>query len=591
MSNFTDNTVLPIDLLGKADELIKDLSKDQLLWLGGYLSGLGLQNGQIKRETDEIAVLNTDTSSLTVLVGSHSGNSKIVAQHLLNQAAGQGVRLKVVDMADYKIKKLKDETNLVIVVSTHGEGEPPASAEELHRLLNTKRVGDLSGVSFAVVALGDSSYKNFCQTGIDFHERLVKQGAKALAEPVLLDVDFQDDLTELSATTLQLFDQNANENKVFDKPSSVKPITGNGIFKAEVLDKILLNGKGSAKETYHIELSLEGSGLAYEPGDTLEVFAVNDEKLVSAIIEKLQLSPEEQVKNKKEDLALRDALMYFRELTVVTLPVVKKLSAYVSEPDLNILLDKRDELDQYLQGRDLLDVLNDFAFEVKAQELVDALRPLVSRAYSIASSQSEVDDEVHITVGAVRYLKNERLHEGVCSSFLVDRLQIEDKVGVRIKNNSGFKLPDADIPILMIGPGTGIAPFRSFIQERADQGGGGQNWLIFGDQHFETDFLYQAEWIKYRDKGVLNRIDVAFSRDQEEKIYVQHRLLENAKEVYDWLAKGVYIYVCGDKDNMAKDVRSAFIEILQKEGRLNPEKAEEKLLELRKSGRYQEDVY
>jgi len=591
MSNFTDNTVLPIDLLGKADELIRDLSKDQLLWLGGYLSGLGLQNGQVTHEKDEIAVLTQDASSLTVLVGSHSGNSKIVAQQLQEQAAGKGIQIKVIDMADYKIKKLKDETNVVIVVSTHGEGEPTASAEELHRLLNSKRVGDLSGVSFAVVALGDSSYKNFCQTGIDFHDRLIQHGAKALADPVLLDVDFQNDLAELSAITLQLFGHNTNENKALTKSSSVKPVTGNGIFKAEVLDKILLNGKGSAKETYHIELSLEGSGLTYEPGDALEVFAVNDPKLVNAIIRKLQLSPEEQVKNKEEDLALSDALMYFRELTIVTLPVVKKLSAYVSEPDLNTLLDKRDELDKYLQGRDLLDVLNDFAFQLNAQELVDALRPLVPRAYSIASSQSEVDDEVHITVGAVRYLKNERLHEGVCSSFLADRLQIEDKVGVRIKNNSGFKLPDADRPVLMIGPGTGIAPFRSFIQERADQRGRGLNWLIFGDQHFETDFLYQAEWIKYRDKGVLNRIDVAFSRDQEEKIYVQHRLLENAKEVYDWLAKGAYIYVCGDKDNMAKDVFSAFIEILYKEGQLSPEKAEEKLMELRKSGRYQEDVY
>nr|WP_321451108.1 assimilatory sulfite reductase (NADPH) flavoprotein subunit [uncultured Carboxylicivirga sp.] len=592
MSKSTDSAVLPLELLGKADELIKGLSKDQLLWLGGYLSGLGLQNesnsnsDQTVHEEQLVA-----EATLSVLVGSHSGNSNTVAAYIADNAKVNGVKAKVFDMADYKVRALKDEKNVLVVVSTQGEGEPPAAAEELHRLLDTKRAGDLSGVNFAVVALGDSSYKKFCQTGIDFHERLVKRGAKALTEPVLLDVDFEDQLDGVAADVVRIFGSSTAAVVAKSKPVVTNSITGNAIYQAEVLEKVLLNGRGSEKETYHVELSLEDSGLQYEPGDALEVYAINDEKLVDQIISKLKLAPDEVVKVKSDQLSLKDALQYHREITVVTLPVIKKLSAYVTESDLNTLLDSIDELDSYLDGHDLLDVLFDFAFNLNAQQLVDALRPLVPRAYSVSSSQAEVGEEVHLTVGAVRYEKNNRLHEGACSVFLADRAVVEDKVGVRVKRNEGFKLPENDKPIIMIGPGTGVAPFRSFIQERAEKEASGKNWLIFGDQHFETDFLYQAEWLKYRSNGVLNNIDVAFSRDQQEKVYVQHRLLEKAQEVYNWLEQGAYIYVCGDKDYMAKDVRAAFVEILSKQGNISEAEAEEKLLELRKLKRYQEDVY
>ena len=575
MSNVSDNTVLPVELLGKADELIKGLSKDQLVWLGGYLSGLGLQNSHSETaplEVEEVAL----QANLTILVGSHSGNSKIVANSIVEQAAGNSVNAKVVNMADYKVKQLKEESNVLVIVSTHGEGQPPVAAEDLHRLIDTKRAGDLSGVNFAVIAMGDSSYKYFCQTGIDFHERLQKRGAQSLAEPILLDVDFQDHLDEVVSNSLSLFGSKVASASTVKSTDKIK-VSTNSIYQAEVLEKVKLNGKGSNKETYHVELSLEDSGLEYQPGDSLEVYAVNDSKLVKEVIGKLGLDEKQPVQVNKEELTLADALQYHREITVVTLPVVKKLSAYVGESDLNTLLDNIDELDAYLDGRDLLDLLYDFQLELNAQQLVDALRPLVPRAYSISSSQDEVGEEVHLTVGAVRYEKNDRLHEGACSVFLADRIEVEEKVGVRVKRNDGFKLPSEDKSIIMIGPGTGIAPFRSFIQERADQEASGKNWLVFGDQHFETDFLYQAEWLKYRSAGVLNQIDVAFSRDQEEKIYVQHRLLQKAKEIYQWIQDGAYIYVCGDQNSMAKDVRTAFIQILQSEGGLTPEVAEEKL--------------
>ncbi len=590
ISNSTD--VLPIQLLGKANDLIKDLSKDQLIWLGGYLSGLALNGQDI--DTGELVNEQRQLESnveLTVLVGSQSGNAKIIAKHLSELAEAKNAKANVLSMADYKVKNLKDEKNLVVIVSTHGEGEPPAAAEDLHRLIDTKRAGNLSGLNFSVIALGDSSYKNYCQTGIDFHERLKKRGATALSEPLLLDVDFQDQLEEVTRETLKLFKPTESNISDQTEKATTNTVSSNGIYQAEVLDKVLLNGKGSAKETYHIELSLEDSGLEYQPGDALEVFGVNDESLVNDIISKLELNADELVDLKSEKIELKTALQHYRELTLVTLPVMKKLSAYVTEPVLNTLLDNRDELDKYLEGRDLLDLINDFRFKLTAQQLVDSLRALPPRAYSIASSQSEVGDEVHLTVGAVRYEKNERVHEGVCSTFLADRIATEEKLGVRIKQNEGFRLPETDKPIIMIGPGTGIAPFRSFIQERAESGSKGQNWLFFGDQHFESDFLYQSEWLKFRKNGILNNIDIAFSRDQEEKVYVQNRLSEKASEVYSWIKNGAYIYVCGDKDKMAKDVREAFVEIFQKQGGLSKQEAEDELLAFRKSNRYQEDVY
>lgn len=591
MSQITNSNVASFNLMGKAEELIKGLTKDQLLWLGGYLSGAALNNGQTVAVANGEPKIEAKVQPLTILVGSHTGNSKIVAQYLQESYTSDVSRSVIQNMADYNIKKLKDETNLLVVVSTHGQGEPPADAEDLHSLLNSKRAGDLSHLNFAVIALGDSSYKHFCKTGTDFHERLTKRGAKALAEPVLLDVDFQDHLESLKETTLRLFKPVVGANAPINGNGSLKVKSSAVLYQAEVLEKIKLNGTGSNKETYHIELSIEGSGFQYQPGDSLEVFGVNDNGLVEAITQKLNLNSDDIVLVKGENLSLFDALKYQRELTVVTLPVFQKLLAFASESDLNKLLDNKDELDTYLFGRDLLDVIEGLHFKLNAQELVDILRPLVPRAYSIASAQSQVGDEVHLTVGALRYITNERQHDGVCSTHIIDRLEVGDKVGVRVKSNEGFRLPEADTPMIMIGPGTGIAPFRSFIQERVDQGAKGSNWLIFGDQHFETDFLYQAEWLKYREKGHLERIDVAFSRDQEKKIYVQNRLKENAAEVYNWLERGANIYVCGDKDRMAKDVRAAFVEIIQDHAKLNKEEAEEKLAELRKSKRYQEDVY
>ncbi|WP_430813569.1 diflavin oxidoreductase [Carboxylicivirga sp. RSCT41] len=598
MSYPINTGVLPDKLLGEANELVHKLSKEQLLWLGGYLSGIGLSGVRSELDTQltEVSSVSAngdhkEVAAITVLLGSHSGNGKQIVKYLSAVASQQQKQLKVINMADYKVKNLKKEENLVIVVSTHGEGEPPADAADLHRFLAGKRVGSLEQLQYSVIALGDSSYKYFCKTGIDFHEQLKSHGAKPLTEPYLLDVDFKDHQERIAKELLDQFKFDGLTGTVpSNKHKSDEPLSG-GLFHAELIDKVLLNGRGSNKETYHIELDLEDSGITYQPGDALEVYAVNNQDLVDQILRQVNFSGTESVQHKGGSYAIRELLLHHKEITLVTLPVLKKLSAFVEEPALNRLLDNRDELDSFLNGSDLLDVIKEFGIQVRPQELSDALRTLPPRAYSIASSQEEVGDEVHLTVGAVRYHKNERQHEGVCSTYLIDRLEEGGKVAVQLKSNDGFRLPDTETDIILIGAGTGIAPYRSFLQEREQESGKGRTWLFFGDQHFETDFLYQAEWLKYRQKNVLNKISIAFSRDQEDKIYVQHRIKQHADEVYDWLQKGAAVYVCGDRKKMAKDVEKAFVEILSNKEGLSTEQAEVKLLGYKKEGRYNEDVY
>ncbi|MBR8534234.1 flavodoxin domain-containing protein [Carboxylicivirga sediminis] len=599
MSQHIITGVLSESLLGEANHLVNKLSKEQLLWLGGYLSGIGLNGQQDTAVAYQQEVTNgtgikdnqTSTANLKVLVGSHSGNGKLIARQLAEKAKSNGLQLEVSSMGDFRPKHLQKEDNVIFIVSTHGEGEPPVEAADLHKFLGGKRVGNISQLNYAVVALGDSSYQFFCQTGVDFHNRLKAHGANALSEPLLLDVDFKDQLDNLPDTVLALFG-NLKSSSSDTGISAVGAHTiSDGLVEAELIDKVLLNGRGSNKETYHIELDIEGTGLSYQPGDALEVYAVNDDELVQQLLTRLNYSGDEPVEHKGTTYTISELLKFHKEITVVTIPVLKKLSAFVKEPDLNRLLDKRDELDSFLYGSDLLDVLSDFSLSVQPQELADTLRTLPPRAYSIASSQAEVGDEVHLTVGAVRYEKNERPHQGVCSTFLIDQLEEGAKVAVQIKSNEGFRLPTNETDIILIGAGTGIAPYRAFLQEREAAEAIGKNWLFFGDQHFETDFLYQAEWLKYRQKGLLSKVDVAFSRDQQEKVYVQHRIKAQADEVYEWLQNGATIYVCGDRKTLARDVQQAFIEILQEQENISFEQAQERLLQLKKEGRYQEDVY
>jgi sulfite reductase (NADPH) flavoprotein alpha-component len=371
----------------------------------------------------------------------------------------------------------------------------------------------------------------------------------------------------------------------------------NNPFRAEVLENLNLNGRGSSKETRHIELSLEGSDLTYKPGDSLGIYPQNDPALVELLFKETNWNPNESVMDNKQGdvLSLKEALTSYFEITVLTKPLIKQAAQLMAKQNLQDLVSTGNEerLRKYVKGRDLLDLIRDFGpWTGSAQDMISILRKISPRLYSISSSQAANPDEVHLTVGAVRYHTHGRERNGVTSNLCAEGLHQGDMLPVFIQPNPNFKLPDnPDTPIIMIGAGTGIAPFRAFMQEREESGASGKTWLFFGDQHFVTDFLYQTEWKKMLEGGILTKLNVAFSRDREEKVYVQHRLLEQSKVLFEWIQEGAQIYVCGDEKNMAYDVQNALIDIIQQEGGLSREKSEEYLATMQQQKRYQRDVY
>jgi sulfite reductase (NADPH) flavoprotein alpha-component len=630
--NNSDNPILPVGLNEQTlDNLTANLSDRQLLWLSGYLYGLSknqntLAKSDFRNPISEIQTPQYQTQvapqinvavaqeaiKLTILYGSQTGNCKKAAQMTAAKAAAKGIESKVIDMTEYAPKNLKDEKHLLVVVSTYGEGEPPAAAEELHGFLFGNRAPKLPELKFSVLALGDRSYTQFCQTGIDFDEKLEKLGGKRITPRVDCDVDWHDDgekwadevvaklAVEVSANVMQLqsvgqsYNGSSNGNSTaFMKPQVEAPkvlFDRKKPFHAPILEKIQLNGRGSTKETWHVELSLEGSGLTYEAGDALAVIPQNSERLVSEVLKATNLDPSVSVSFDGQNSNLGEVLMEKAELSVLNRDVLNRYSELSKNDNLKQMLTDPKAIQNYVYGRDIVDLVTEFPTELTPQYLADILRKMPSRAYSIASSLEAHPEEVHLTVGAVRYTANGRKKEGVASTFLADRT--DETVKVFIERNEFFKLPkDHKTDIIMVGPGTGIAPFRAFVEERAETNASGKNWLIFGNPHFETDFLYQTEWQQYLKKGILSRLDVAFSRDQAEKIYVQHRILQKSKQIFDWLESGASFYVCGDKTRMASDVERALVAVAEKEGKLSAEKAVEYVKGLKKSRRYLEDVY
>lgn len=581
------------------DRLLTSLNSHQLYWVSGYLGGvLSSQNGA---QTDTSAV-SAALPELTVLFGSQTGNCEGIAKDAALKAEQLGFRTTVLDMVDCSKPQLKKASNLLIVVSTHGEGEPPDHAEGIYELIHSRKAPDLKDSRFSVLSLGDSSYELFCQTGRDFDTRLEALGAERIYPRMDCDVDYEDDasawidgaLSEFS--TLTGAEQSKTTVLNFSAVSDKTEWTRKHPFQASVLDNISLTGRGSSKKVHHIELSLEDSGIVYEPGDALGIIPQNNSDTVDELIAALELNPTELLTEKDEsDLVLRDALIHNYEVTTLTRPFLEKYAALADSSKLQALLaeDSKDKLREYLYGRQLIDVLQDFPVRgLDAANFVATLRKLPPRLYSIASSHHVSPDEVHLTVAAVRYESHGRNREGVASTFLTDHLAEGDTVPVYIDKNNNFKLPqDPSTPIIMIGPGTGVAPFRAFMSEREELGAEGSNWLFFGDRNFTTDFLYQAEWLNWRKSGLLNRIDVAFSRDQVTKTYVQHRMHERSRELYSWLQDGAYLYVCGDAEKMAVDVHDALIEVVRNEGGLSEPQALKYVKQLQQERRYLRDVY
>jgi sulfite reductase (NADPH) flavoprotein alpha-component len=557
---------------------IAALTPAQAAWLGGFLTGAAGKNLPAQAETAEI----------TILVGSQTGNCEALAEQTRRSAETRGLKAVVKNMSDYKLQQLKAEQNLLVIVSTYGEGEPPDNAKELAEHLLGKRAPSLGHMQFAVLGLGDSSYEFFCRTAIDFDRRLQELGATRIHPRVDCDLDYE---ASAEAWMEAVLNQFAARNATKTPTASATVYSRKNPFPASLLDNIVLNGQGSEKETRHLELSLEGSNLSYEPGDALGVYPVNAPDTVESLLNALHFDGTERIMLENEDSSLYDALLRHYEITTITRPMLQKYASSANNPTLEPLLHDKQKLNDYLYGREIIDLVEDFPSEdLTAQTFADCLRKLPPRLYSIASSLKQHPGEAHITVAVVRYHSHGRDRRGTGSTFLAERIDRDASIPAYIEHNNNFKLPDdPSRPIIMIGPGTGIAPFRAFVEEREAVGAPGKNWLFFGDRRFETDFLYQAEWLNYLKKGVLTSMNVAFSRDQPRKIYVQHLLEEHGKEVYDWLQQGAYLYVCGDGKKMAPDVHAALLNIVAAE--IGADKAEDYVASLQKAKRYQRDVY
>lgn len=590
-----------VELLNK---LLPTLTESQKIWLGGYLAASGSApaavSAPVAESVQSVSVAQPVSKDVTILYGSQTGNAQNLAGQTGKTLEAKGFNVKVASMSEFKPNTLKKLENLLIVVSTHGEGEPPDNALSFHEFLHGKRAPKLENLRFSVLSLGDSSYEFFCQTGKEFDQRLEELGGTRLYPRVDCDLDFEELAAEWTEGVLNGLSEGSGaqmEAAVAVEDASAQPSTYSRTnpFKAEVLENLNLNGRGSNKETRHLELSLEGSGLTFEPGDSLGVYPENDPELVDSLISELGFNPDEVVKvNKQGDVrSLREALISNFEITTLTKPLLEQVAKLTGNEELHALISDSAKVKEYVYGRDLLDLIKDFGpLGVSVGDFVALLRKLPARLYSIASSLEANPDEVHLTIGAVRYDSHGRERKGVCSILCAERLQPGDTLPVYIQHNQNFKLPsNPETPIIMVGPGTGVAPFRSFMQEREEVGAEGKSWMFFGDQHFVTDFLYQREWQQWLKDGVLTKMDVAFSRDTAEKVYVQHRMKEHSKELFEWLEEGAVVYICGDEKHMAHDVHNTLIDIIEQEGNVSREQAEQYLADMQQQKRYQRDVY
>ncbi|MEM9444814.1 MAG: sulfite reductase subunit alpha [Verrucomicrobiota bacterium] len=577
-------------------------TKEQRQWLSGFLSGLA--SPPIDGAT---AVVPEEASlkTLLVLFGSQSGNTESLAKSIGKKSQEFGFGAQVKELNEATPDQVKTSANVLIATSTWGEGEMPDNAADFWAALSSDDAPKLDGVNFSVLALGDTNYADFCQAGKDLDARFEALGARRVYPRVDCDVDFEEPseewikgaLSAMSEFAVDASDAASLEGATAELVEGSAPVTYDrkNHFPSALLDNVALNGEGSAKDVRHIAFSLEGSGLEYEVGDALGVMPSNDEAYVDLLISKLGAKGDERVATPDgNETILREALINNYDVTKVSPKFLKLVAESSKSEELLKLLEKENKklLEDYLWGRDPVDVLHDFPCNPDLSAFLETQKKLNIRLYSIASSPKAHPGEVHLTVGAVRWDHDGRAHGGVCSTFLADRLALGEKTGVFVQLAHGFRLPeDLSKPVIMVGPGTGIAPFRAFLEERAFTKAEGKNWLFFGDQHEKTDFLYSEQIRGYLDSGVLSRLSLAFSRDQKEKIYVQTRMLEEAEELWAWLQEGAHFYVCGDASRMAKDVDAALHQIAKEQGKISEEDAKAYVKKLKDDKRYQRDVY
>lgn len=594
----TPSNLLPLnpEQLARLQAATTDFTPTQLAWVSGYFWGvLNQQSGAAVAVPAQAA----EVPSITLISASQTGNARRVAEALRDDLLAAKLNVKLVNAGDYKFKQIAAEKMLVVVTSTQGEGEPPEEAVALHKFLFSKKAPKLDGTAFAVFGLGDTSYEFFCQSGKDFDSKLAELGAERLLDRVDADVEYQTAAAEWRARVVEVLKarapvaapaQLATSGAVNDIHTS--PYTKEAPLSATLSVNQKITGRDSEKDVRHIEIDLGDSGLRYQPGDALGVWYQNDPQLVKELVELLWLKGDEPVTVDGKTLPLAEALEWHFELTVNTATIVENYATLTRSESLLPLVGDKAQLQQYAAATPIVDMVRFSPAQLDAEALIGLLRPLTPRLYSIASSQAEVESEVHVTVGVVRYEIEGRARAGGASSFLADRVEEDGEVRVFIEHNDNFRLPaNPETPVIMIGPGTGIAPFRAFMQQRAADGAQGKNWLFFGNPHFTEDFLYQVEWQSYVKEGLLTRIDLAWSRDQQQKVYVQDKLREQGAELWRWINDGAHIYVCGDANRMAKDVEHTLLEVIAEYGAMDAEAADEFLSELRVERRYQRDVY
>ena len=593
----SSSSLLPLsaDQIARLEQLVSELAPSQVAWLGGYLTGIGA-GGAVGSAQQAAIAPAVAVPSVTILYMTQTGNAEGVANDLAAALKAHSIPVVLSDVAEFSAKKLKSVGYLALIASTYGEGEPPDTGEDFYNAVMGDRAAKMADAKFAVFGLGDSTYEFFCKLGADFDSRFEALGGTRLLDRVDCDVDYDDQAAEWVTTLSEKIAAEvaaaapAPVSALSAIPASTQYDKKNP-FPAELSERILLNGRGSHKEVYHIELSLEDSGLSHTPGDSIGVVSQNSNVVVEALQGAMGWSGTEDA----DGSPVSDALKLTYDITSLSPQVLEKYNAFAQSDTLTDLLqaEKRSELMDYIYGREVIDIVTEFPVSGLAPaDLVGCLRKLAPRFFSVASSLKAYEEEVHLTVGAVRYCSHSRERLGVCSTFLADRVDIGDRLPTYVHANKNFRLPaDPSAKMIMVGPGTGIAPFRAFLQDREADGAAGDNWLFFGDQHATTDFLYQLEWQRFLKSGLLSQMDVAFSRDQDHKIYVQHRMQEHAAQLYAWLQEGAYFYVCGDEGNMAHDVHNTLVDIVAKHGGMAVDAAEEHVKSLQRDKRYQRDVY
>lgn len=592
------------------DALAASVGREQAIWLSGYFAGLAEMRGDRSREGANVALFparvvpaSVGTSpapaqaGVALLYGSETGNCRQLAEDFAARLSGKGLAVRVSGMESYKPRQLPHEKILLLITSTHGDGEPPQAAKDFFDFVESQKASRLDGLRYAVLALGDSTYEKYCEAGKRLDRRLEELGAARLASRVDCDVDYDVPADQWMDDIIAAISSEAGADAVLALvPQTLSPsrYSKRNPFSATVIDNLVLSGRGSSKETRHVEISLAGSGLSYQPGDALGIVASNDQTIVENILALGGWSENTPVSIGGKDKTLGEALLRDFEVMTATPRFLEQWAARGDSSTLKELLapGTDHERRRFLRHHHVADIMRAYPVpDFPAEDFLAGLRSMQPRLYSIASSPMAAPDEVHLTVSTVCYQLHGEDRTGLASGYLARKAQVGTTLPVYIEPNPRFRLPADEASIIMIGAGTGIAPYRAFLQEREARGALGKSWLFLGERNFRADFLYQTEWQAHLKSGLLTRMDVAFSRDRAVKRYVQHRLLDRAKELYAWLEEGAHLYVCGDAERLAPDVHAALLTIVRQEGGLDAEAAETYLENLRREQRYQRDVY